>query len=276
MAKAIEAKNIFFSYHKGVLVLQDVSFDIVEGEYAVILGHNGSGKSTLARIIRGLLDDYEGKVILFGKENPTREENSQINSQIGMVFQNPDNQFVGSTVEDDVAFGLENRQVPLEEMKAKVQEALEEVGMWDNREKAPENLSGGQKQRVALAGVMAMSPSLLILDEATSMVDPKGKRDIYKTLHALRKRSEGKLTLLSITHDVEEALSADKIIVLKQGQIVRIGKPEEIFSDTALLEECSLEAPFAYEFKQALKKEGIELDCPHYSLEEIAEELCRK
>ena len=269
----VRAKDLTFGYRKGEKALRNVSFELNQGQYLVILGHNGSGKSTLARILTGLLPLQGGELELFG-EVPTKENGASLTRRIGIVFQNPDNQFVASSVEEDIAFGLENLVLPREEMVRKVREAAKMVGMEEFLNKAPENLSGGQKQRVALAGVLAMEPDLLILDEATSMLDPKGKREVYKAIDGLR-QTHPSLSLISITHDVEEALHAGRVIVLSDGLKAMDGTPNEIFSKEEELKRLRLYPPFAYRLSSALKKLGIDI-VPEGDLERSLSPLWRK
>ncbi len=268
----VRAKDLTFGYRKGEKALRNVSFELNQGRYLVILGHNGSGKSTLARILTGLLPLQGGELELFG-EVPTKENGASLTRRIGIVFQNPDNQFVASSVEEDIAFGLENLALPREEMVRKVREAAKMVGMEEFLNKAPENLSGGQKQRVALAGVLAMEPDLLILDEATSMLDPKGKREVYKAIDGLR-QTHPSLSLISITHDVEEALHADRVIVLSDGLKAMDGTPDEIFSKKEELKRLRLYPPFVYRLSSALKKLGIDI-VPEGDLERSLSPLWR-
>lgn len=275
MKYAVEAEHLSFSYSKdGPRTLDDVSFKIAEGEYVALIGHNGSGKSTLARIIAGLISELDPNASLrvFGLEFD-KEHSQEIHSKIGLVFQNPDNQFVGATVRDDIAFGLENRAIDPSLMDAIILESASSVGMEEYLDQAPENLSGGQKQRVALAGVLALHPSLLILDEATSMLDPKGKREILALVHKMREDNPS-LTVLSITHDVEEAVESDRVLVLAGGKLILEGKGGEVFSRRELLEKNHLESPFVHELSLALRKEGVEVE-PTLSEERLLEELCR-
>lgn len=272
---AVEVEHLSFSYKEnGPKVLDDISFSIKKGDYVALIGHNGSGKSTLARILAGLYTEIEPNSLLrIFNMSYDAENSSKIRSLIGIVFQNPDNQFVGSSVRDDIAFGLENRAIDPSKMDEIIERSAKEVGMEEYLDQAPENLSGGQKQRVALAGVLALSPSLLLLDEATSMLDPKGKREILSLVKE-RKKENPNLTILSITHDVEEAAMADYVLVLSKGKIILEGKGEEVFSHEKELEEANLDAPFAYELGKALKARGISLSS---SLEEdtLLEELCQ-
>ncbi|WP_186337559.1 MULTISPECIES: energy-coupling factor ABC transporter ATP-binding protein [Furfurilactobacillus] len=235
--------------------LNHISFEINAGEWVAIVGHNGSGKSTLVRALDGLIDFKSGTVTVAGtKLSP--ESVWLVREHIGMVFQNPDNQFVGATVADDVAFGLENAGVPRPEMQKRVQEALEAVDMWQFAEREPSRLSGGQKQRVALAGIIAMNPSIIVLDEATSMLDPHGRQTVLSVLQHLR-RSNQAPTILSITHDLSEAAQAQRLLVMDNGQLISEGTPRAIFSDEQLLESTGLDLPFSTKLSQQLAKQGL-------------------
>lgn len=258
MKPIIELQNIKFSYEpeEQALALNDVSFTIGKGEWVAIIGHNGSGKSTLAKTINGLILPQEGKVKVDGME--LNEENVwEIRKRVGMVFQNPDNQFVGSTVEDDVAFGMENQGIPREDMLVRVQDALEQVRMLDFKQREPARLSGGQKQRVAIAGVVALSPEIIILDEATSMLDPEGREEVIETIQKIKEKNN--LTVLSITHDIDEAARANRVLVMRQGQLVQEGTPEEIFSEGPKLIGLGLDLPFPEKLKAELKERGIKV-----------------
>ncbi|MBK0037557.1 MULTISPECIES: energy-coupling factor ABC transporter ATP-binding protein [unclassified Enterococcus] len=234
--------------------LNNVSFSINKGEWVALIGHNGSGKSTLAKTINGLILPQEGSVSV--GELPLNEENIwNIRKMVGMVFQNPDNQFVGSTVEDDVAFGLENQGIPREEMLVRVKDALEQVRMSEFATREPARLSGGQKQRVAIAGVVALRPDIIILDEATSMLDPEGREEVIATIKKIKEKNN--LTVLSITHDIDEAANANRVLVMRQGELVREGAPAEIFSAGPELIELGLDLPFPEKLKAALKQRGI-------------------
>ena len=225
--KLVSLKNIVFKYEgQSRNALDDVSFDIYEGEWLAIVGHNGSGKSTLAKLLNGLQFAQAG-TILVNDELLTEETVWEARQKIGMVFQNPDNQFVGTTVQDDVAFGLENAGVPRQVMVERVHGALNKVKMNAFLNQEPHHLSGGQKQRVAIAGVIALQPDIMILDEATSMLDPKGREEVLKTVRELKE--ENKITVISITHDLEEAAKADRMIVMNQGKLYRQGTPHDIF-----------------------------------------------
>ncbi len=217
MKDIIQIKNISFNYPEQEKLFNNFSMNIQEGKWTAIIGQNGSGKSTLARLIDGLIVLKSGQIIVDGLTvNDTNI--FEIRNKIGMVFQNPEDQFVGATVEDDVAFGLENRQVPREQMHQIVEQSLRQVGMWDFRDRIPANLSGGQKQRVAIAGIIALSPKIIILDEATSMLDPRGRQDILKLVNQIKR--ENNLTVISITHDIDEAAGADQVIVVNQGSTI--------------------------------------------------------
>lgn len=253
MTAIISAKNVSYHYpdEKGD-ALHDLSFDVKQGDWVAVVGHNGSGKSTLAKAIDGLLDLNDGEIFIDGRL--IQEDNIwDIRRKIGFVFQNPDNQFVGATVADDVAFGLENRHVPRTEMITKVNEALTMVGMSEFADREPATLSGGQKQRVALAGVVAMRPEILILDEATSMLDPEGRETILTLLKQLRQQYH--LTVLAITHDIDEAAMADHILLIDDGRLVDQGTPAEILTQGDRLLELGLDVPFGEKVKRALQDE---------------------
>lgn len=250
--------------------VKDLSFSIQDGEWIALVGHNGSGKSTIAKLMNGLLFPQAGKVEAMGKLM-SEESLWDIRSQMGMVFQNPDNQFVGATVQDDVAFALENNGVPHEEMVVRVKEALHQVKMSDYLDHEPHHLSGGQKQRVAIAGALALRPRLLILDEATSMLDPQGRMEVIETIRELRK--ETGLTVISITHDLEEAALADRILVMNAGEKQLEGKPEEIFLSSNELTSLGLDLPFSMRMTHLLREVGIELQGEHMTEDELVDEL---
>ena len=268
----VEISNLSFSYDGKYDALMDVSLNIEEGKYISIIGHNGSGKSTIAKLMIGLLTAKEGKINAFGLEM-NRKNVREIRSHIGIVFQNPDNQFIGSTVRDDIAFGLENRQVKHEDMDAIINEFASKVNMLDYLDKEPENLSGGQKQRVAIAGILAMKPDLVIFDEATSMLDPKGKREIHETIVSMRKENPS-LTLLSITHDLEEAFNSDQIVVLNRGKVEFVGTPKELITKKQILESIGLDLPFKVKFIDTLKARGVQVN-EDESIEGILRKICR-
>lgn len=266
----IEIKNISFSYNKEEPVLKHVSFNVHEGRYVSVIGHNGSGKSTLAKLIIGLLAPAEGQIYIDGEEI-THKNIRNIRKKIALVFQNPDNQFIGATVEDDIAFGLENRQVPRKEMQDIIDKYAHQVGMDDYLEKEPSRLSGGQKQRVAIAGALALEPEILILDEATSMLDPKGKSDVRALIDEMRFINPN-LTILSITHDVEEAFLSDEVVILSHGEVAFKGEPERVFSNRAALESLHLEMPFIMDLKEQLENDVLNVKKAK-NLEDIAEVL---
>ena len=268
----IEIKNLKFIYNQDQpsYTLNDVSFHVRHGEWLSIVGHNGSGKSTTARLIGGLLVADSGQIIVDGQEL-TEETVWDIRDKIGMVFQNPDNQFVGATVEDDVAFGLENKGLPYKEMVSRVQEALSFVGMMDFKDREPARLSGGQKQRVAIAGIIAMRPSILILDEATSMLDPEGRQELIQYIEDIRQQYG--MTVLSITHDLDEVAMSNRVLVLKQGKVESISSPRELFSRGSELVDLGLDIPFSALLTQKLKNQGL-IDCEGYLTEkELVEQL---
>ncbi|HBF68072.1 MAG TPA: energy-coupling factor transporter ATPase [Firmicutes bacterium] len=254
--KLIEINNLSYSYDGKVNVLDGISFDVNKGEYVSIIGHNGSGKSTIARLLIGLLDSKSTSIKAFNLEY-NRQNIREIRSHIGIVFQNPDNQFIGSTVRDDIAFGLENRNVPQKDMDKIINEFVEKVNMSKFIDKEPTNLSGGQKQRVAIAGVLAMNPDIIIFDEATSMLDPKGKLEIKHMVDSL-KHEKPDLTIISITHDVEEAFSSDRIIVLSSGKIAFDLSPKELIKHKDELLKMGLDIPFKEKLKDSLLKEGLD------------------
>ncbi|MDA3672960.1 energy-coupling factor ABC transporter ATP-binding protein [Streptococcus thermophilus] len=268
----IEIKNLKFKYNQDQTsyTLNNVSFHVKRGEWLSIVGHNGSGKSTTARLIGGLLVADSGQIIVDGQEL-TEETVWDIRDKIGMVFQNPDNQFVGATVEDDVAFGLENKGLPYKEMVSRVQEALSFVGMMDFKDREPARLSGGQKQRVAIAGIIAMRPSILILDEATSMLDPEGRQELIQSIEDIRQQYG--MTVLSITHDLDEVAMSNRVLVLKQGKVESISSPRELFSRGSELVDLGLDIPFSALLTQKLKNQGL-IDCEGYLTEkELVEQL---
>lgn len=246
----IEAKHLSFSYDGKKNVINDVSFIIESGKYISLIGHNGSGKSTLSKLMMGLLAPNENALKAFDLEY-NRKNIREIRRHIGIVFQNPDNQFIGSTVRDDIAFGLENRCVPQKEMDAIIDDFAAKVNMSEFLDKEPSTLSGGQKQRVAIAGILAMKPDLVIFDEATAMLDPKGKREISETIQAMRKDNPN-LTVISITHDVEEAFLSDRIIVMNQGSIAFDMSPSELLKHKDELNEIGLDIPFMETLKNKL------------------------
>ena len=267
----VSLKGVSFQYDtQERYALKNVSFDIYEGEWLAIVGHNGSGKSTMAKLLNGLQFPQEGEITI---ANVMLNEETiwDVRKKIGMVFQNPDNQFVGTTVQDDVAFGLENNGVPREEMVQRVEDSLKRVKMDQFLYQEPHHLSGGQKQRVAIAGVLALRPSIIILDEATSMLDPRGREEVLETVRLLKQ--EKSLTVISITHDLDEAAKADRIIVMNQGEVFREGTPEEIFAMDEQLVQLGLDIPFSVKMSKAFRQNGITLSKHYLSEEELVTEL---
>ncbi len=256
-----------------VRAVDDVDLDIAEGEFIAILGQNGSGKSTLAKQMNAMLTPTEGTVWIGEKD--TREEKYlwDIRQTAGMVFQNPDNQIIATVVDEDVGFGPENMGVPSEEIWKRVDEALEAVGMTAYRKTSPNRLSGGQKQRVAIAGVMAMKPRCIILDEPTAMLDPGGREDVIRTVRDLN-RAEG-ITVILITHNMEETVNADRIFVMDQGKIQMVGTPREVFSQVERLKELKLDVPQVTELAYECRKEGLDLPEGILTVQELVDALCQ-
>lgn len=254
------------------MVLRDINLKVKKGEFVVIIGHNGSGKSTLAKHINALLVPSLGKVEVMGMDTRDPAKAWEIRQRVGMVFQNPDNQLVAAVVEEDVAFGPENQGVPTAEIRKRVDEALREVGLYEYRTHGPHLLSGGQKQRVAIAGVLAMRPDCIVLDEATAMLDPRGRQEFMEVVRRLNKQ-EGK-TIIHITHYMEEAVQADRVLVMDQGRIVLEGTPGEVFSKADRLKELGLDVPALTELALKLRKKGVQL--PEILTEdEMVVELCQ-
>lgn len=274
MANMIDVQQLTYQYSADAPrpALDHVSLTVKAGEWLAIVGHNGSGKSTLARAIDGLLPFNSGTVTVGGVKL-TEQTVWQVREQIGMIFQNPDNQFVGATVEDDVAFGLENRQVPRSEMLPRVKAALARVGMQEFATREPSSLSGGQKQRVALAGIVAMAPKILILDEATSMLDPIGRQTVLNLVRQLRE--EQGLTVISITHDIDEAASADRVLVIDDGRLIEEADPATIFAQGPRLIKMGLDVPFTVKLTQALQQRGIAVPQGYQTTTEMEAWLCR-
>ena len=251
----LEVKNLSFAYSEQQVAIDDISFSIEKGKFVAILGHNGSGKSTLAKLIVGLLEKNSGQIFFDGVEIDKRNIRD-LQTKTALVFQNPDNQFIGVTVEDDIAFGLENKCFPREKMQEEINLFADSVNMLDYLKKEPINLSGGQKQRVALAGALILRPEILILDEATSMLDPKGKSTVRKVIDKIHQENPD-LTIISITHDVDEALLADQVMILSRGKLVNSGAPQKVLRDRKALLDLKLEQPFIYRFEEKLKKIGV-------------------
>ena len=271
MKSVIDVKNLSFRYKESqeYYDVKDITFHVKRGEWLSIVGHNGSGKSTTVRLIDGLLEAESGEIVIDG-QRLTEGNVWSIRRQIGMVFQNPDNQFVGATVEDDVAFGLENQGLSRQEMKKRVEEALALVGMLDFKKREPARLSGGQKQRVAIAGVVALRPAILILDEATSMLDPEGRRELIETVKGIRKDYD--MTVISITHDLEEVAMSDRVLVMKKGEIESNSSPRELFSRNDL-DQIGLDDPFANQLKHSLSQNGYDLPENYLTESELEDKL---
>ena len=271
MKSIIEVKDLSFRYKEDqeYYDVNSVTFHVKRGEWLSIVGHNGSGKSTTIRLIDGLLEAESGEIWIDG-QLLSPENVWDLRRQIGMVFQNPDNQFVGATVEDDVAFGLENQGLPREEMKRRVSESLELVGMLDFKKREPARLSGGQKQRVAIAGVVALRPAILILDEATSMLDPEGRSELIQTVQEIRK--DHQMTVVSITHDLEEVAMSDRVLVMKKGQVESTSSPRELFSRDDL-DQIGLDEPFANQLRESLRETGYQLPDDYLTEGELEDKL---
>lgn len=273
---AVEFKDVSFTYpDTKKAILDQISFKIKRGSWTSLIGHNGSGKSTISKLINGLLlpDSANNSRITVLGMTLNQKTVWDVREKVGIVFQNPDNQFVGATVGDDVAFGLENRAVPREQMVKIVRKVLADVGMLDYIDAEPANLSGGQKQRVAIAGILAVEPKIIILDESTSMLDPKGREQVLKIIKHLKK--EKNLTVISITHDTDEANMADNVIVLNDGKILAQGTPTEIFSKTEMLQEIGLDIPFVQKLINKLNEVGISVPKNIKTKDELKQYLCQ-
>lgn len=271
MKNIIDVQHLKYKYDNHVedYILKDVTFHVKQGEWLSIVGHNGSGKSTTIRLIDGLLEAESGEIIIDGDEL-TLENVWEKRRHIGMVFQNPDNQFVGATVEDDVAFGLENQGMDYQTMFDRVQEALDIVGMQGFKEREPARLSGGQKQRVAIAGVVALRPDIVILDEATSMLDPEGRLELIQTVKKIK--DQHGMTVISITHDLDEVALSDRVLVMKEGQVESTSTPSELFS-RADLEDLGLDEPFTNQVKATLMNSGFQLPKRYLTEKELQDYL---
>lgn len=254
----IEVKNIVFSYEEGAEILKDFSLSIEKGSFVAILGHNGSGKSTLAKLLNGLNLPDSGKVLIDGIDTADEEKAMDIRNKVGLVFQNPDNQIVATIVEEDVAFGPENLGLDRKEIRKRVDESLEAVGMQEYMRHEPHRLSGGQKQRVAIAGILAMQPECVVFDEPTAMLDPRGRKDVMSIIKKLNKEM-GK-TVVLITHYMDEATKADRVVVIDSGKIIADGKPKKVFNEVELLKNVGLDVPQPTELIYKLKKAGVAFD----------------
>ncbi len=269
--KALEMENVTFSYAEGKTAVKDLSLSVEKGEFVCLLGKNGSGKSTVAKMINGLLTPDKGTVKVFGLNSKEKENLFEIRKRAGMVFQNPDNQMVASIVEDDLAFGPENIGIPREEISNRIDYALSAVGMEKFKHSTPTRLSGGQKQRIAIAGVLALKPEILILDESTSMLDPAGREEV---MAVIKKLNESGITVIDITHYMDEAVDADKVFVISNGTVVMQGTPKEVFSQTNEIESYGLCLPKAAYIAQKLRKNGVPVKNDVYTKEELKEALC--
>lgn len=282
MDSIISVKNVTYEYknedaYRGeeavVAAVKDLSLEIQRGSFTVILGHNGSGKSTLAKMLNGLNKPTSGDIFVDGINTKDEDREIEVKRKVGMVFQNPDNQIIASIVEEDVAFGPENLGVPPEEIKERVNDALKAVGMLEFKESTPHRLSGGQKQRIAIAGIIAMQPECLVLDEPTAMLDPKGRAEIIETLIRLNK--EKGITVVLITHHMEEAQNADRALVMNDGEIIADDVPKVIFSDVERLKRVGLDVPQTAELLYNLKKNGFSVDTHALSIKEAADEIIK-
>lgn len=251
-----------------------INIEVEPGEFIAVLGHNGSGKSTLAKHINAILYPSEGTVWVNGMDTAAEENLWKVRQSAGMVFQNPDNQIIGSVVEEDVGFGPENMGIPTEEIWQRVEESLKAVGMWQYRKQSPNRLSGGQKQRVAIAGVVAMHPKCIVLDEATAMLDPSGRKEVLRAVRALNMVE--KVTIIHITHYMEEVIYADKVFVMDQGKVVMQGTPKEIFSRVEELQQLRLDVPQVTLLAHELKKAGMPMEDGILTIEELMEQIDKK
>ena len=274
MDNIIEIKNVTYEYTEedaSYIAVDNLSLNIERGSFTVILGHNGSGKSTLAKMLNGLNKPTTGDILVDGINTKDEETEIEVKRKVGMVFQNPDNQLVASIVEDDVAFGPENLGLKPEVIRERVDEALKAVGMYEFRKSTPHRLSGGQKQRVAIAGIIAMKPECLVLDEPTAMLDPKGRAEIIETI--LKLNRENKITVVLITHYMEEAENADRVIVMNDGKIVDDGTPREVFKNVEALKKVGLDVPQTTELLYLLKQNGYRVNTNVISIKETAAEI---
>lgn len=268
----LSMENVSFSYDQKIKAVKNVNLSVEEGEYVAIIGHNGSGKSTLAKLFNGLCRPDEGTVTVDGFSGENKKSLFEMRKRVGVVFQNPDNQLVASIVEDDVAFGPENLGIKREEIGERIDFALSSVGMLEFKKSSPTRLSGGQKQRIAIAGVLAVKPKVLVLDESTAMLDPKGRKEVLSVVEKLN--SEQNVTVINITHYMDEVVRADKVYVINDGEIVLSGTPKEIFAKKEQLNAFGLELPLASKVAQKLKEAGVKLSDGILTEQELAEELC--
>ncbi len=272
----VEFRDVYYTYNRGDAseqrAVNGISFSVEEGEFVAVVGHNGSGKSTIAKLMNGLLEPDSGTVTVSGLDTKSNKDLFDIRKTVGVVFQNPDNQMVATIIEDDVAFGPENIGLPSEEIRSRVDWALKSVGMYEYREGTPFRLSGGQKQRVAIAGILAIKPRVIVLDESTSMLDPEGRAEVLKTIEKLNR--EEKMAVVMITHFMEEALLADRIVVMNEGKIYMQGG-KEIFRREEELKSIGLTVPLAVRVAHALQKAGVPLSDNIITDNDLIEELCR-
>lgn len=267
----ISSKNLCFSYEQGKEILKEINIDIKRGEFTALLGHNGSGKSTFARLTNAILVPTKGSMNVFGMDTSDEGKLYDIRQNVGMVFQNPDNQIIGQVVEEDVGFGPENIGMPTKEIRERVEESLKAVGMYEFRKYSPNKLSGGQKQRVSIAGVLAMHPKCIVLDEPTAMLDPNGRKEVIRAVRALNE-VEG-VTVILITHYMEEIIHADRVFVMDQGKIAMQGTPREIFSQVEKLKDLRLDVPQVTLVSYELQKRGLPLPDGILTCEELADAL---
>lgn len=274
---AIKLENVSFSYPMNdgeeQKAVNGVSLEIEEGAFVALVGHNGSGKSTLAKLLNGLLAPTAGRVLVYGADTADEKKIFEVRSSVGMVFQNPDNQMIATNVEDDIAFGPENLGVPREEIIKRVDWALEKVGMSEFRHATPFKMSGGQKQRLAIAGVLAIKPRVMVLDESTAMLDPKGREEVMQVVKQLNR--EENMTVVHITHYMDEALDADRLIVMNDGKVVLDGKPADVFAEHKLLTKIKLGVPCVTRLAVTLAEAGIAVDPRITDEEEFVDSLCR-
>lgn len=274
---AIKLENVSFSYpaNEGEeqKAVNGVSLEIEEGSFVALVGHNGSGKSTLAKLLNGLLTPVSGRVLVYGVDTADDKRIFDVRSSVGMVFQNPDNQMIATNVEDDIAFGPENLGVPREEIIRRVDWALEKVGMSEFRNATPFKMSGGQKQRLAIAGVLAIKPRVMVLDESTAMLDPKGRDEVMAVVKQLNR--DEKMTVVHITHYMDEALDADRLIVMNDGMIVLDGRPAEVFKEYKLLTKIKLDVPCVTRLAVTLAEAGMDVDPGITDEEALVDSLCR-
>lgn len=273
----IEVKNLSFDYETEdgdkYRAIDGLSLNVKKGEFVVIIGHNGSGKSTLSKNLNAILVPTEGDILVNGMNTKNEDKLWDIRQTAGMVFQNPDNQIVATIVEEDVAFGPENLGIEPAEIRKRVEESLKSVGIYEFKDRQPHLLSGGQKQRVAIAGIIAMKPDCIIFDEATAMLDPSGRKEVMKTIKKLNR--EDNITTIHITHFMEEAVDADRVIVMEKGKKVLEGTPREVFKEIEMLKNIGLDVPYMTELSYMLNKEGIKIKDDILTVDEMVEELCR-